>query len=157
VQTARERLDQGSHLRGEAGRHLEQVPLGDVRGHEHVFGVGAVQERVEVRAELLLATPARWASAARSGIGCDDTPSGADIDPAEFVSEGARQVAQKDGVAALEGLRVGAVGKGDLHLDDDVASLGLRLGHLLQPQIAGAVEKEGSHGVKTTLRTAPLT
>ena len=48
-------------------------------------------------------------------------------------------------MAAAERLRVGAVGERDLDLDEHVARPGLGAGHLLDPQVAGAVEAERSH------------
>ena len=53
-------------------------------------------------------------------------------------------------MAAAEGLRVRPVGERDLDLDEHVARARLRLRHVLDPQVAGAVEAEGPHGVKTT-------
>ena len=58
-------------------------------------------------------------------------------------------------MAAAESLQVGAVGERDLDLHEHVAGAGLGTRHLLQPQVAGAVEEERSHGVKTTFSARP--
>ena len=56
---------------------------------------------------------------------------------------------------AAECLQVGAVREGDLDLDEHVAGPGLRLWHVLEPEIARPVEAQRSHGVKTTLSARP--
>ena len=58
-------------------------------------------------------------------------------------------------MAAPERLQVGAVGERDLDLDEHVAGAGLRVRHVLEPEIARAVEAERPHGVKTTLSARP--
>ena len=58
-------------------------------------------------------------------------------------------------MAAPEGLEVGAVREGDLDLDEHVAGSRLRVRHVLQPQVARAVEAQRPHGVKTTLSAPP--
>ena len=59
-------------------------------------------------------------------------------------------------MAALERFRVGAVGERDLDLDEHVAGAGLRIGNVLEPQVARPVEDERLHGVKTTFSASPL-
>ena len=58
-------------------------------------------------------------------------------------------------MAAAERLQVGAVGERDLDLDEHVARAGLGARHVLQPQVAGPVEAQRLHGVKTTLSARP--
>ena len=58
-------------------------------------------------------------------------------------------------MAAPERLQVGAVGERDLDLDEHVARPRLRVRHVLEPQVAGAVEAERPHGVNTTLSAPP--
>ena len=55
---------------------------------------------------------------------------------------------------APERLQVGAVGERDLDLHEHVAASRLRIGHVLDAQVAGPVEARGSHGVNTTLAPA---
>ena len=57
---------------------------------------------------------------------------------------------------APERLQVGAVGEGDLDLDENVAWAGARIGHFLDADVPGAVEDQRPHGVKTILSTSPL-
>ena len=144
AQAARKWLDHRRHLRREAGGDGEEVDARDPLRHEHVLGVGAVQE---------LERPATLVACSR--VRGDDPLAGRDVDAAELVPERARQVAEQDGVPAAEGLQVGAVGEGDLDLDEHVAGAGLRLRHVFEPEIPGAVEPERPHGVKTTLSARP--
>jgi hypothetical protein len=147
VETAGERLEECSDLGGEARRHGQQVPLGDVRRDEHILRIGAVQEWIEVGAELLLPTAAGRAVAARGRVRRRDTTAGGDVHAAELVAEAAGQLAEQDGMAALKRLRVGPVCQRELDLDDDVARLRLRFGDLLEPEVAWPVEEERPHGV----------
>ena len=59
---------------------------------------------------------------------------------------------EQHGVAAPERLQVGAVGERHLDLHEHVA-VGLRLGprHVLEPEVARAVEDERPHGVEDDL------
>ena len=147
VEAAGERLDHRRDLGRHAGRDGEEVRARDALRHEDELGVGAVEEREEVLAEGLLAAQARWARAAGGGVGSDDAAAGGGVDAAELVPERARRRPEQHGVAAAEGLQVGAVGERDLDLHEHVA-VGGRLGprHVLEPQVAGAVEDERSHG-----------
>ena len=77
------------------------------------------------------------------------------VDPAELVTERARELAKEDGVTAPEGFQVGAVCQRHLDLDEHVARAGLRTRDLFEPQIPDAVEAQRSHGVKTTFSAAP--
>ena len=114
-------------------------------GDEDELGVGAVEQREQVRAERLLAAAAGVAGAAGRGVGSDDPPPGRDVDPAELVPERARRRPEQHRVTAPERLQVGAVGERDLDLHEHVA-LGDRLGtgYVLEPQVAGPVEDEPS-------------
>jgi hypothetical protein len=123
---------------------------------EHVLRVRAVEKWIEVRAELLLPAAAGRAGPAGRRVRGHDSLPGSDVDAAELVPEWAGQLAEQDRVAPVECLRIGAVGQSDLDLDDDVAPLGLRLGDVFQPEVAGPVEEERPHGVKTTLSASPL-
>ena len=111
---------------------------------QQILGVGAVQE-LERLAALVAGGRVRG----------DDALAGRDVDPAELVTERARQLAQEDGVAAPEGLEVGAVRQCHLDLHEHVAGAGLRAWDLVEPQIPDAVEAQRSHGVKTTFSAAP--
>ena len=144
AQAARERLDHRRHLRREPGGDGEEVDARDPLRHEHVLGVGAVQE-LERLAALV----------ARGRVGGDDALAGRDVEAAELVPERARQLAEQHGMPAAEGLQVGAVGEGDLDLDEHVAGAGLRLRHVFEPEIARPVEAQRPHGVKTTLSARP--
>ena len=93
-----------------------------MRGDEDVLRIGAVQERVEVRAELLLTASAGRAGAARRRVCGHDAPPACHVDAAELVPEAARELAEQNRMASGERLRVGSVGQGDLHLDDDELS-----------------------------------
>ena len=59
-------------------------------------------------------------------------------------------------MAAVEGLRVGAVRERDLDLDEDVVRPGLRLWNLFEAQVARPVEEECLHGRKTTFSASRL-
>ena len=150
VQAARERLDHRGDLRVEAVRDGEEVPRRDPLRHEQVLGIGAVEERLQVLAELLLAALAGGARSARRRVRRDDSPPGGDVHPAELVPERARKLPEEHRMAAAESLRVGAVRERDLDLDENVARPGLRLGHLFEAQVARPVEEECLHGRKTT-------
>jgi hypothetical protein len=151
AQAAGERLDHGGDLGSEPLRDGQKVALGDSGRHQQELGIRAVEERLQVLAERLLAAGARRALPARRRVGCHHPPSGGDVGPAELVPERAGDIRQQERVAAAEGLRVGAVGERDLDLDEHVAGPRHGLRHLLHPQVAGAVVAEGPHGVKTTL------
>ena len=58
-------------------------------------------------------------------------------------------------MAAAVRLEVGAVGERDLDLDEHVALARLRPWHVLDPDVAGPVEEDRFHGVKTTLSARP--
>ena len=144
AQAARERLDHRRDLGREPRRHGQEVDRGDLGRNDEQLRVGAVQE-LDRRAAVV----------GRRRVGGDDALPGGDVDPAELVPERARQLAEEDRVAAPEGLQVGAVRERDLDLDEHVAGSRLRVRHLLQPQVARAVEAERPHGVKTTLSAPP--
>ena len=55
----------------------------------------------------------------------------------------------------VERLRVGAVGERDLDLDEHVAGPRLGPGDVLEPDVAGPVEDQRPHGVKTTFSASP--
>ena len=150
MQTARERLGHRRDVGREGGRDGEEVPARDPLGDEEKLGVGAVQQRKEVLAECLLASGARGAGAARRGVRGDEAPPRGDVDAADLVAERARWRAEQHGVAAAIGLQVGPVREGDLDLEYDVSLVRCGVVDLLQPEVAGAVQPEGSHGVKTT-------
>jgi hypothetical protein len=86
------------------------------------FGVGAVEE-LERLAALVAGGRVRG----------HDAPAGRDVDTRKLVTERARQLAQEDGMAAPEGLQVGAVGKRNLDLDEHVAGAGLGTWDLFEP------------------------
>ena len=144
AQAARERLDHRRHLGCETPWDGQQVDLSDRGRDEQILGVGAVQELE------------RLAALVAGGRVCgDDALAGRDVDPAELVTERARQLAQEDGMAAPESLQVGAVRERHLDLDEHVAGAGLRTWDLFEPQVPNAVEAQRSHGVKTTFSAAP--
>ena len=58
-------------------------------------------------------------------------------------------------MAAAERLQVGAVGQGDLDLDEHVAGSRLRARHVLEAEIARTVEAKRPHVVNTTLSARP--
>ena len=58
-------------------------------------------------------------------------------------------------MAAPERLQVGAVGERDLDADEHVARPRLGARHVLQAEVARAVEPQRPHGVKTTLGARP--
>ena len=144
AQAARERLDHRGHLGREAPRDGQQVDARDRGRNQQVLGVRAVQE-LERLAALVAGGRVRG----------DDALAGRDVDAAELVTERARELAEQDGVAAPEGLQVGAVGQRHLDLDEHVAGAGLRTRDLFEPQIPDAVEAQRSHGVKTTFSAPP--
>jgi hypothetical protein len=150
VQAAGERLHHRGQLRVEAIRDGEKIPRRDSLRDDQVLRVGAVEERLEVLAELFLAAPAGRAPTARRGVRGNHPPSGGDVHPAELVAERTGKLAEEDWVPAAEGFRVGAVRERDLDLDEDVSGLGLWLRDLLEAQVVGPVEEEGFHGRKTT-------
>ena len=53
-------------------------------------------------------------------------------------------------MAAPERLQVGAVGERHLDLHEHVARAGPRVGHVLEAEVAGAVEARRPHGTNTT-------
>ena len=147
VEAAGERLGHRRDRRLEPGGDGEEVGAGDPRGHEQQLGVRAVEEREERLAERLLAACAGGAAAAGRRVRGDHAAPGRDLDPAELVAEGARRLAEQDGVAAAERLEIGAVGERDLDQDEHVA---LRRpatgsGTLLDAQVARAVEAQRLH------------
>ena len=150
----------GSIERGDLGREPrrdgQEVAAGDPLGDEDQLGVGAVQEREQVLAERLVAAGARGADAAGRRVRRDHPPAERDVDPAELVPERARRRAEQQRVAAVERLGVGAVGERDLDLDEHVAGAGLRIGNVLEPEVARPVEDQRLHGVKTTFSASPL-
>jgi hypothetical protein len=150
VQAAGERLHHRGHLRVEAVRDGEKIPRRDSLRYDQGLRVGAVEERLEVLAELFLAAPAGRALTARCGVRRDHPPPGGDVHPAELVAERTGEFAEEDWVPAAEGFRVGAVRERDLDLHEDVSGTGLRVRDLLDAQVAGPVEEEGFHGRKTT-------
>ena len=156
VEAARERLDHRRDLGRHPRRDGEEVRAGDALGDEDELGVGAVEEREEVLALGLLAARAGRARAAGGGVGGDDAAAGGDVDAAELVPERARRRPEQHGVAAAERLQVGAVGERDLDLHEHVAVV-RRLGprDVLESQVAGAVEDEGSHACGDRLQPAP--
>ena len=58
-------------------------------------------------------------------------------------------------MAAPERLEVGAVRQRDLDLHEHVPGSGLRIRNFLEAQVAGAVEDQGPHSVKTTFTASP--
>src|SRR4029079_2667850 len=70
--------------------------------------------------------------------------------PADLVSEGARQLAEENRVAAPVRLEVGAVGQRDLDLEEDLTVAGHRIRDVLEPEVARAVQDQRPHVVKTT-------
>ena len=147
VQAAGERLDHRRELRRHPRRHGEQVLGGDARRHEDELGVGAVEEGEEVDAERLLPADAGGARPARRRVRGDDAPAGRHVDAAELVPERARRRPEQHRVPAPKRLQVGAVGERHLDLHEHVPvvdDLGPR--HVLEPQVAGAVEDERPHG-----------
>jgi hypothetical protein len=125
VEAAGDRLDHGGNVRWERRRDGEEVARRDPLRHEQILGVGAVQHREEALAERLVAASARSTRAARGGVRSEDAATGRDVDAAELVPEGARKLAEEDGMPPPEGLGVGSVGERDLDLDEDIARSGL--------------------------------
>ena len=145
TEAARERLDHRRHLGRQPRRDGEEIDARDPLGHEQELGVGAVQQRGRLGAVV-----------ARRRVRRDDASAGCDVDPAELVPEGARERAEQQWVPAPVGLQVGAVRERDLDLDENVAGTRLGARNFLEPQVAGAVEAQRSHGVKTTFSARPL-
>jgi hypothetical protein len=58
-------------------------------------------------------------------------------------------------VAVPEGLRIGAVGEGDLDSEEHLARARLGPRHVLHAQVARAVEAERPQGLKTTFVASP--
>ena len=145
VQAARERLGHRGDLRREAGRDGEEVPARDPLGHEQQLGVRAVEEREEALAERLLPTLARRARSARGGVRDDDARPVATSIPQTSWPNGLGGGAEQDRVPTAVRLQVGAVGERHLDLEEHLALGRSRLGHVLEPQVAGAVEDERAH------------
>ena len=150
MERARERLDERRHLRREARWNGMEVDARNPFRDDEQLPIGAVQQRQQVVAEGCAATGALRARSTRSGVRSDDTLSGCDVDAGELVSERRRRLGEQQRVAAAERLQVGAVGERDLDLHEDVARAGLRVGHLLDAQVARRVEPRRPHGRKTT-------
>ena len=127
-----------------------QVDRGDPLRDEEPVGI---RTREEHELAALLAARAAVAGAARRRVRSDHPP--ALDETAELVSERRRRLLQEQWVAAAERLQVGAVGERHLDLDEHVTRSGLRLRHLLDPQIAGGVEARSLHGLKTTFSASP--
>jgi hypothetical protein len=155
VQAARERLDHRGDLRVEAVRDREEVPRRDPLRHEQVLGIGAVEERLQVLAELLLAALAGGARSARRRVRRDDSPPCGDVHPAELVPERARKLPEENGMAAAESLCVGAVVSATSIWTRTSPGLA-RASGLFEAQIAGPVEEECLHGRKTTFSASRL-
>ncbi len=128
---------------------MEVRPRNPGRDDEQLC-IGAVQERQQVLALRLLAARTGSARAARRRVGCDDTPAGGDLGPAELVPEERGQLREQQGVSATERLEIGAVGERNVDLDEDVARAGPWIGHVLDAQVARPVEARCPHGTNTT-------
>ena len=144
VEAACQRLGQRCDLGCQPWRHPQEVPLGNSRGDQEELGVGPVQERLQVLAQLLLAAPAGRTRAARCGVRSDDAPSRG-VDSAKLVPEQARRLGQEQRMAASKRLRVRAVGERDLDPDDDITRPGHGVGNLLEPEVAGRVKPQRAH------------
>ena len=127
-----------------------QVLIGDALRHDDPVRVRTLEE-VEL-ATLLTALAAGAAPAGRT-VGGDHTP--AVEDAAELMPERRRGLDREQRVAAAERLQIGPVGERELDLDEQIVVGGPGERHLLDPQVAGAVEPRGLHGVKATLSAAP--
>ena len=151
VQAAGERLDERGHLGRQPGRHGQEVHTRDALGYDEQLRVRAVEQRQQLLAQRLGAAGARGARAAGRGVRSDDAPPRRDVDPAELVPERRRRLAQQQRMAAPERLHVGAVRQRHLDPDEHVAGARLRVRHLLDADVAGAVPAQRPHGTNTTL------
>ena len=154
VKAARERLGHRSHLGCDGRGDRKEVPACDALRHEQELRVGAVQKREEVLAERLLPALAGCAGAARRRVCGDDASPRRHVDPAHLVPERAGRRVEQDRMTATVGLHVGSVRERYLDLEEDVALAGNRVGHLVEPQVAGCMQAERPHGVKTTFRAS---
>src|SRR4029079_12466290 len=96
------------------------------------------------------------ARAAGRGVRRDDALPRRDVEAAELVPEGRRQLPQQERVAAAERLQVGAVGESELDLHEQLAGPRLWIRHFFHPQVAPAVVARRPHGVKTTFSALRL-
>ena len=162
VDDAAERLGQGGDPEVEPVRHPVQVLRGDPLRHEHLLREAAEQV-LEVLAQALAPAPARPADAARRRVAAEHAVARRDVRDAladrphharELVAE-PRRVARDRGMAARDGLHVGAAGERRADLEHDLARPGRRVGHGLDPQVARRVQDRGPHALLVTITLTP--
>ena len=164
VHRAGERLDRRCDLVRNAIRHAVQVDPRDALRHAQQLRVGAVEQRVEIRAQLLAARRAGVAGAAgrrvdaAHGIALAERrvlTAGHD-DARVLVPEGRRRGAQQHGMAAAVALGVGRAGQRGLDAQHDLAGARLGLGDVLDAHVARRPVARGDHGANTTLSASRL-
>ena len=160
VHRAGERLDRGRHLGRDAVGDGVQVDARDVGGHAQQLRVGAVEQRIEVGAQLLAA---RGCRRGRSPHGAELTPhtrspslergvlAAGDDDARVLVPERRGRRPEQHRMPAPVALRVGAAGERGLHAQHDLAGARLGLGDVLDAHVARRPVARGDHGANTTL------
>ena len=159
VHRAGQGLDGGGHLGRDAFGHAMQVHARDAGRHAQHLRVGAVEQRVEIAAELLASGRAGRAVAAGRRIDTADeialaerrALSAGDDDARVLVAERRRRRAEQHGMPPPVALRVGAAGQGRLDAEHHLARARLRLRHLLHAHVPWRPVARSDHGANTTL------
>ena len=123
-----------------------QVHASDARGNLEHLRIGAVEQRVEVGAELLASCRAWRARPARRRVDAADEIALAergilaagDDDAGVLVPERRGRRAEQHGMPAPVALGVGAAGQRRLDAQHDLAGARLGLGHVLHAHVARA-------------------
>ena len=156
---AGQRLDRRRHLGRDALGHAMQVHARDASRHAQQLRVGAVEQRIEVAAELLAAGRAGRALAAGRRVDAADEVAlpergvlaAGDDDACVLVPERRGRRPEQHRMPAPVALGVGTAGERRLDAQHDLARARLRLGHVLHAHVARRPVARGDHGANTTL------
>ncbi len=163
VERAGQRLGHRAERRRQPGRERERVARDDRGRHAQELGErpGQVDDRV---AEVLAPLAAGGAAPARRRVRHHDRVAGARPCHAvadrghragRLVAERRRQGAERGVRAGPHHLRVGGAGEGGVDPHDHLARARLRVGHLLEAEVPGAVQDERAHPADATAPRPP--
>ena len=146
VQAAGERLDHRRELGRHPRRDGEEVRPRDPLGHEDELGVGAVEQREEVLAQRLLPAPAGRAAPQGAELAATTRRPVATSTPQNSCPNGLGGGPSSTGCPRRNAFRsVPSVSATSTWTSTSPVGLRLRPRHLLEPQVAGAVEDERPH------------
>ena len=148
-----------AHLGRDAFRYSVQVDARDASRYAQHLRVRAVEQRVQIAAQLLAAGRAGGALPAGRRVDPADEVSlaerralaASDDDARILVPERRRRRPQQHRVPAAVALRVGAAREGGHDAEHNLARAGLRVGHLLDAHVARRPVACRHHGANTTL------